>query len=150
MPAAPEPAQDLLVVPASGEAVDLNDERAVALALRSIRELEDALKQAKAVLNDALVARAKVFGSRTLHLDGIGKVEVKGGTETTYAAEEIERELREAGMPEERIREVVKETVTYTVNAVEAKRCAAVNPVYAEIIERHTTKREKRAYASVA
>ena len=144
-----QPAADLLVVPATGEAIDLNDEAQVARALRSIRDLESALKEAKATLNDALVARSEILGTRTMEVEGIGKVTVKGGTETIYAAEEIERDLRAAGMPESRIREIVKEEVTYTVVAVEAKRAANASPIYRTIIEGHKTTRRKRAYASV-
>ena len=52
-------------------------------------------------------------------------------------------------MPEERIRDIVTETVTYAVVASAAKRAAAANPVYAAIIERHSTRRPKKAYVSV-
>jgi hypothetical protein len=40
-------------------------------------------------------------------------------------------------MPESRIREIVKEEVMKTVKAVEAKKAAAMNEVYADIIERN-------------
>ena len=52
-----------------------------------------------------------------------------------YDAEAIEEGLREAGMSEERIREIVKEEVTYKVVAKEAKKAAAASEKYAAIVD---------------
>lgn len=124
-------------MPASGEVVDLNDVRSVARAYRSVIDLERDLRSAKGLLREALLAQSEMIGKRTMHLEGLGKVEVKGGTETIYDAQAIKRELLEAGMPPERVREIVIETVDYKVSAVEAKKAASANAAYAEIIERH-------------
>ena len=96
-----------LVVPATGEVVDLADVGAITRAYNSIRDLERQLREARDVLTEALLAQSKHIGSKTLHTAG-GKVVVKGGTETMYDAEAIERELREAGMPEDRIGDIVR------------------------------------------
>jgi hypothetical protein len=145
-----EPSMEIAIVPDTGEIIDLNDLPAVARALGYVRDLESRVKDARLVLADAILHHSHLLGSKTLRVEGVGKFEIRGGSETTYAAEEIEQELRAAGMPEERIREIVIEQVTYTVSAVEAKRAAAANPAYAEIIERHRSVRPKRATVSVS
>ncbi len=137
-----------VVLPATGEVVNLESLSEVIRALASVREVEALLREVKGVLQDAARHHSQMLGTKTLRVEGVGKLEVKGGTETVYEAEEIERGLREAGMPEERIREIVSETVTYSVRAVEAKRAAAANPAYAEVIERHRRIVEKRPSVS--
>jgi len=44
--------------------------------------------------------------------------------------------LRAAGMPEDRIREVVVEEVSWTVAAVKANQAARANPEYAAAVDR--------------
>ena len=52
-------------------------------------------------------------------------------------------------MPAERVAEIVIETVDAKVSAVEAKKAAGANAVYAEIIERHKTVYPKSPSVSV-
>ncbi len=139
---------DVLVVPASGELVDLNDAEQVARAYRHVRELEELLKDAKAVLTDALVVRSQIEGSKTLHTGG-GKVVVKGGQDVLWNAQGLKRDLLSAGMAPERVREIVTETIEYRVVASEAKRAGAANPAYAAAVERNRTTSPKRPYVSV-
>lgn len=143
------PSTDIVVLPASGEVIDLRESNQVARAFSDIREMESQLREVKGVLADALIAHSARLGSRTMHLD-VAKVEVRGGTETVYAAQEIKRELLAAGMAPERVAEIVVETIDYKVSAVEAKRAAAANPEYAEIIERHKQVYVKRPSVSVS
>jgi hypothetical protein len=149
VPSPSDPTSEELVLPASGEIVNLNDVFEVARAYRSVLDLETDLKQAKGLLRDALVARSQAEGRKTMHLDGYGKVEVKGGTETLYDAQAIKRELLAAGMSPERVSEIVIETVDYKVSAVEAKKAATANERYAEIIDRHKQVYPKRPSVSV-
>lgn len=144
LPAIPERA----ILPVTGEVIDLNDAAACARALADVRAFENDFRQVKALLSDALVALSQREGTKTLHTAG-GKVTVKGGSETTYDGEMLEVELRQAGMSEERIREIVVETVTYSVRASEAKRAAAANPAYAAAVERARTTRPKAPSVSV-
>jgi hypothetical protein len=141
---------EVVILPASGEQIDLNDLAQVCRAFQSVKEIESQLREAKGVLRDAVLHHSSLLGSKTMHVAGGGKVEVKGGTVTQYDAESIETDLRAAGMPEERIREIVVETVTYSVKAAEAKKAASANPVYAEIIARHRQVFEARATVSVS
>lgn len=138
-----------LVVPGVGEVVDLTDTRQVALALDTVRDLERQLRGVKAELTNAIVYASRTEGVKTLHFEGCSAT-IKGGTETNYDAEAIELGLREAGMPEERIREIVKETVSYTVDAVKAKQAAAANPAYAAVIDAHRVSNEKAPYVTIS
>lgn len=122
-----------LVVPGLGEIVDLSNPVQVAFALDGVRDLERNLREIKSELTAVIVQHAQVQGTKTLHLDGIDAT-IKSGTKTEYDAEAIEQGLRAAGMPEERIREIVKENVSYTVDAVKAKQAAGANPAYADVI----------------
>jgi hypothetical protein len=144
------PGTDLIVIPAIGERVDLNDAPSVARAYRSVLDLEGMLREAKGTLADALVAASSRMGTKTLHLEGLrAPVVVKGGYDTTYDAQAIKRELLAAGCPAERVAEIVVETIDYRVAAVEAKKAAAANPAYAEIIERNKKVYPKRPSVSV-
>ncbi len=137
-----------LVVPGLGELVNLEDPPAVALALDSVRDLESRLREVKAELTRALVYHSQLQGTKTLHLENFS-VTVKSGTATVYDAAQIEQGLRACGMPEERIREIVKETVSYTVDAVKAKQAAGANPLYAEVIREHSRVEEKTPYVTL-
>lgn len=138
-----------LMVPGIGEIVPLDDPQKVALALDAVRDLERELRLVKAELTSAIVYASQVAGTKTLHLEGV-KATIKSGTETIYDAEQIEIGLREAGMPENRIREIVKETVSYVVDAVKAKQAAGANPAYAAVIDAHKRVEEKTSYVTIS
>jgi hypothetical protein len=110
----------------------------VAKAYRDVAELDRKLYEAKTQLRMALGERAKVLGTKTIYIEGVGKFEVKGSERKEYDPEAIERELREAGCPEEVLREIVVEQVSWRVDAVRASRAARANPEYAAIITKHT------------
>lgn len=137
-----------LVVPGIGEIVNLEDAPQVARALHAVRALEGQLRDVKSELTNALVYASQVQGSKTLRFEGVEAV-VKGGEITMYDEVEIENGLRAAGMPEERIREIVVETVTRKVSAREAERAAKANPAYAKVIEAHRRTVEQSPSVSV-
>ena len=137
-----------LVVPGIGEIVPLDDPQKVAFALDGIRDLERNLKEIKSELTAAIVEASKVQGTKTLHLDGLDAI-VKSGTKVEYDPIAIELGLREAGMPEERIREIVKETVSYSVDAVKAKQAAGANPAYAAVIAANQQTIESPPYVTI-
>lgn len=138
-----------LVVPGLGTIVDLSKPEEVALALDDIRYLEQRYRALKAQLTEILVAASEKEGTKTLHLPGV-TVTIKSGVEYVYDAEEIEKGLRAAGMPEHRIREVVKETVSYKVDAVKAKQAAAANFAYNDVISANVSAVEKAPSASIS
>lgn len=124
-----------IVVPGVGELVNLNDYQSCATALDGIRDLESKLREIKGLLSSAIQAEATRQGVKTLELADGRKAVLSGGTEYEYDADLLAAELAVAGMPQERIAEIVVPTVTYRVSAVKAKQAAAANPVYADVIE---------------
>jgi len=138
-----------LMVPGVGQVVNLEDAGECALALDALRDLEYQLRMAKTELTRALVHASQQAGTKTLHLPG-AKATISGGSETQYDADALIPALLASGMSPERVSEIVVETVTYKVSAVEAKRAAEANPVYAEIIDAHTTTVEKAFSVSVS
>lgn len=141
---------DRLLVPWTGEVVDANDAHSCIRALASVRHMEAQVAEAKRGLTEAIVEQSGILGTKTITLDDGRKGVVSGTSETVYDAQGLERELRAAGMPETRIREIVVEEVSYKVVAVEAKKAAAANPAYREIIERNRTVHDKKPYVSLS
>jgi hypothetical protein len=138
-----------LVVPGTGELVDLDDEVACVNALSAIGDFEQLIREAKRELTAAVVARSKLLGVKTFKLPDGRKASLTAGAETVYDAEAVEEGLRAAGMPEDRIREIVQETVTYRVRAVEAKRAAAANPEYARVVDEAKRVEPKTVYVNI-
>lgn len=124
-----------LVLPHTSELIDLTSERQVALALSEIQELKGKLLHVERHLREVLAEKARLLGTKTFYVGGVGNVEVKGDTRTTWDAEKLEDRLRAAGAPEELIREIVVETFSYKVDARRASRAARANEAYAEAIE---------------
>lgn len=131
---------DQLVVPYSGEVVDLEEPAQCVRVLAEIRELERRLRQVKDELTFHLSEEFKRQGTKTLEFAGI-RAELKGGSEIAWDIEVLE-ELRGLGLPEERFNKLIQAEITYKVSGAEAKRIAGANPQYAEVIER-----AKRHYA---
>lgn len=132
-----------LVVPGTGEVISLGSPDQCAQGLQSIKALQAQLREVRGVLEDVIREECVKRGVKTLHLEGGVTAVLSGGSERVYEAIAIEAELRDAGMPEDRIREIVEETVTYRVKANEAKRAASMNESYREIIERNSRVVEK-------
>lgn len=129
-----EPGTDLVPLP-DGQLVNLQDPTAVAIAISDLRHLEARIKEAKSVLVDAIHQYVGEAGrGKTVDLPNGVRVVVKNDRKVLWDAQQLEQDLREAGMTEERIREIVVEEVSYTVKAVEANRAASVNPAYAQAV----------------
>lgn len=132
-----------LALPHSGELIDLTNARACAEAYEQIQRIEAQLATAKRTLAAAAAHHAGIMGTKTIPLSGGRKARVTGGPETVYDPQAIEAGLRRAGMPEERIAEIVTTEITYRVKVVEVKKAAAANPKYARVIKRGSTTVEK-------
>ena len=137
-----------LVVPGSGEIVDLNDEIACCRALQDLAELERLIEYAKRELVNAVAERSRVLGTKTITLPSGVKAQIGSEVSVVYDAEAIEEGLREAGMPEDRIREIVLEDISHKVKAVEAKRAASANPAYAAVIDANRQEVSKKPSVS--
>ena len=77
------------------------------------------------------------------------RAEVRSGKRSTVAADVLEAKLRDAGMPEERISEIVQETVSHTVDLKAAKKAAGVNPAYAQALADATTEHEAQPSVTI-
>lgn len=133
----------------TGEIVDLSDPSSCARALTAVREIEMQVRGVKDAIIETLSDEAKRRGENTIELEDGTRIEVKRNYEIAWDHQQLEDELREAGMPEERIREIIVEEVSYSVKAVEANRASKANPTYAEAIEKARTRTEKRPTISL-
>ena len=107
------------------------------------------MREAKALLTAAIVERSRILGTKTIHLHAGGKAEVRDGSETVYDVEVLEAELRALGLPEDRLAELIKETVTRTIDGKVARSVAAANPEYAAVIESARTVIERPSYVVI-
>jgi hypothetical protein len=138
-----------LVIRHTGEIVNLEDPAECAVALVSIRDLEGELRWVKQRLSDAIGAAAARLGTKTLQLSPEFKAVISGGVDVQWDAGALMAGLREAGMPAERIGQIVEKVVTFKVNAVEAKRAAGANPEYAFVVDSCKTEVEAPIRVSV-
>ena len=133
-----EPGTSIALMPMTGVVVNLESEREIALAYRDLRELKEKVLETEKILREAMRYRSEALGTKTFHIEGVGKVELRGGTRVDWPdPQALEEELRGAGCPEEVIREIVVEQVSWKVDGSRARRASGANPVYAEIIEKH-------------
>lgn len=133
-----EPGSSLALMPMTGVLVNLESEREIAIAWKDLKALKDQVLDAERLLKEALRYRSEVLATKTFHIEGVGKVELRGGTRVDWPdPQALEDDLREVGCPENVIREIVVEQVSWKVDGHRARRAAGANPVYAEIIEKH-------------
>lgn len=138
-----------LAIPGTGELVDLSDTPACVAALDALRNYESLIREAKATLTQAVIEEATRQGVRSLELPNGDRAEISPASEIVWDAELLEERLREAGMPEERISQIVEQTVTLKVKTGEAKKAAAANPDYASAVEDARSEQPKAQYVSI-
>lgn len=146
-PEAVAPKTEVIALP-DGQVLDLADTGQVARAYDDMQQLKRMLREVEGKLKEALIEHSQSTGTKTFSVEG-AKVEIKGGEETRYDAQAIKRALKDAGMPEDRIKEIVRETIEYKVAAVEAKKAARANEKYAAIIKEFSTVEKKNPTVAV-
>lgn len=147
-PAPPNQPSTELVLPGTGEVINLDDPAQCARALGDIRALEGQLRDIKTALTTSILIECSRQGSKTLDIGGGQKAEVKGGSEVVWDYEKL-GDLLTAGLPLERFRELVVETIERKVDARVAKQLAGANAEYGRIIEAARSVYEKPAYVSI-
>ncbi len=140
-------AEVTILDPSTGELVPASDVPGVAAALANLREYAGRVREAIRAAEDVMIAESERQGTKTMRF-GRTAVEVYGGSELQWDVEVL-GELEEAGLPEERMNELVKTTFEHKVDSRIAKQLEASNPVYAEIIERARTRIPKPRRAKV-
>lgn len=131
----------------SGALLPANPENAL-FVIRTAREMKDRIQ---GVVRDAtayLVDESRRQGTKTFHTEA-GDVSLSGGATTTYDPHDLEEALRAADCPEERIREVVKTKIEYTVDLRILRQLTAANPDYKAAAELAARVEEKAFSAKV-
>jgi hypothetical protein len=131
--------QPLVVLPVTGEQIDLRDPAQVAGGLDQVRDLEQRLRALRHLLSDVLRLESTRRGTKTLHLDGNWTAVVSGGSRPEYDTELLARRLQSAGLPEERLADLVKAVITYKVDAQIARQLSGANPAYAAALREART-----------
>jgi hypothetical protein len=146
-----------LAIPGTGALVSLEDEEACAIALDDLRAFERSLSyqisEAKSILTAAIVERSKILGTKTIHLHAGGKAVIQDGAKTSYdpgSIETLESDLRALGLPEDRLHDLIKETVTRTVDGRVAKSVAAANEDYAAAIASARSVTDRPSYVVIS
>ncbi|HKE79031.1 MAG TPA: hypothetical protein VKB54_06970 [Solirubrobacteraceae bacterium] len=121
-----------LVVPVTGELVPADDPAAIARALDQLASWQRALADFRRALTGLLVEEAQRQGTKTLHLQG-AEVTLTGGSKRTWDVDRLLEELAAAGLPHDRLVDLVKWTPR--VNASVARQLRAANPEYARILD---------------
>jgi hypothetical protein len=129
--------------------LDLDNVVECAVLLDDIRSLEAQLATAKSRLTAAIVARASVDGETSYDLPGRMKATITSGKRSTVAADVLEAKLRKAGMPENRISEIVQQEVSYKVDLRAAKKAGTANPAYAEALKDATTTHDSQPSVTI-
>jgi hypothetical protein len=125
-----------VVDPISGELVDCSQADLAAVYVENLRQTKAVIDKAIKEASDHLLARMRADGTSKLdlaHVTATRKVTRKYHTDV----DELEAELREAGLSEERLGELIVETVERKVAANVVKSLANNNPAYGAIIEKH-------------
>jgi hypothetical protein len=126
-------------LPWTGEIIDLREPEKVADALDQVRNLKRALDELRSLLEGVLRLRSREQGVKTLHLEGGWKAVVSGGTRPEYDIDVLVERLEAAGLPSDRLDELVETVVSYKVDASVARQLAGANPAYKAALDEART-----------
>lgn len=125
--------QETFLDVSTGEVLPATPQNAAAV-IAAARDLKSRCDQAIRDATRILVDESRRQGKKTFEAGGL-RIELSGGPKTVYDAADLAEALREAGVPEERIDEAVKQEFTYKIDRAVLKQLAAANPAYAAAIE---------------
>lgn len=125
-----------LVVPLTGQVYDLTRIAEQAEALLALRESVRRSYELIELVSALVRVESRRQGTKTLHLPTGRVATVSGGETTVYDAERLAAELAAAGMPEERVADVVRPVVEWKVDRRALRSVVASNPLYAEAAAR--------------
>lgn len=136
-----------LVNPITGELVPYGDVPALAEAVRVVKERRDHLNDVIAAFNHAIIQESTRQGTRTLNI-GRTTVKVSADHETEWDIELLQEGLLAAGIPQERLEELVVAKVEYKVNGTVARQLSGANPEYKTAIEAAKGRVPKKQYVT--
>lgn len=124
-----------LIIPTTGELVDLTDPAFCARALYELETLKAQIRELEGYLKESVLEESIRVGGKTLHFEGgfTAKITTPNATRWDYT---VLLELIDAGLPEERFNELVLIEQSYKVDGSIVRQLQGANPVYAEIIGR--------------
>lgn len=137
-----------LVVPVTGQIVDLDNPVQVAQVLYDIAEAQDQLKYFKRALVEALEPLRATVGKSTIEL-GDYEVVLSSNAKSEVDLVLLRELLTELGLPEHRMDELIVQTTTEKLDWSVARQLRGANPVYAEALDKATSKVPATVYATV-
>lgn len=136
------PPGNLIVVPLTGEMIDVTDIGKVARVRHELREARQNLDAFNRALDEILVEEAERWGGKTLRVGGL--VATVGPDSDLGWDMTVLPELLAAGLPQARYDALVTEVVSYKVSAAVANQIEKANETYGEIIGRARIRTPKR------
>ena len=119
----------------TGQIIDLREPAEVANALSDVREAKRQLDAIRQLLEDVLRLESSRQGTKTLHLeDGLTAV-VSGGNRPEYDLPVLADMLRDAGLPEDRLEQLIVATISYRLDQSVARQLRSANPAYAAALD---------------
>ena len=137
-----------VTMPATGEVIDLADPHDVAQGIETIEDLTRKLADLRQLFTMLLRAESQRQGTKTLGLGDL-TVTLSAGYRTEYDGNDLANDLLAAGLPPERLDELVRAVTTWKVDGRKIRQLEAANPAYAAIIARHRTRVDAPVRASV-
>ncbi len=136
-----------LVLVTTGERLPATPENA-ATVLAAAREMKARIDGIIRTTEAWLAAESRRQGTKTFHTEA-GTVTLSGGPTVDYRPAELKIQLFAAGMPKDRIDEIVVTEISYKVDRVKLRQATGANPAYKEAAERASVTTEKPLRASV-
>jgi len=122
------------VVPVTGQLVDLTQPAEVAGAIGDIDQAVRQLRELRDLLVETIVEECTRQGTKTLHLEHGLSAKVSGGTRPEYDLETLADLLRDAGLPEDRLEQLIVPRVEYRLDQAVARQLRGANAMYAEAL----------------
>jgi hypothetical protein len=137
-----------MIEPVTGVMVDVTRMNAVADSLVRLREVRTQVSDAIRYLTDAVIAESRNQGTKTLNA-GEMTLELSTGYEVEWDVGMLDKALTAAGLPAERLADLLVPQFTWKVDAGVARQLAGANDTYKQIIEDAQTRIPKQQYVKV-
>jgi hypothetical protein len=129
-----EPA-NLTVVPVLGTVVNVDNPTHVAETIADVDQAVELLREMRDMLVGLVVDEASRQGTKTLHLEDGIIAKVSGGSRPEYDLETLADQLRDAGLPEDRLEQLIVPRVEYKLDQAVARQLRGANPAYRQALD---------------